>query len=175
MWPFGKSKNDAQPLSERDVQDILHNLELMARVESAIAGFYRQCAEAAPEDGEFWRQMAASELLPAAHIQRMIVLLGARSEEFRAGREFGPAAIRLLEHQLRTLGEEASLQAPSRRQLLDFARELESSAVELHYGIIVVSSNAEFNRLAAAIDAETALHGEAIAARLAELGAEKAP
>jgi len=170
MWPFGKRGKERNPSAEA-AETILHDLELLARIEGEIARFYYLCSETFPEDRSFWQEMAASERTHVQYIQRMQDLVRKSPHLFRPDHQFQPASIRLFELSIRNLPDRTRLEKISREELLSLVVEVENSAVEMNYGRIGTTGDEEFNRLTEEIDAETAAHRQSLSAMLARMEA----
>jgi rubrerythrin len=171
MWLFGK-RRDKSKKSEDGIDETLHNLNILARIEGEIAQFYYLCAEIFADERGFWEEMAASERRHVTHIQEMQELARNNPKEFKPGGQFTTASIRLFEMSIRDLPSRNKLTEIARRDLLSLVRDIENSAVETHYSKIVETDNEKFRRLAEEIDSETAAHKKLLDDMLAALQGE---
>jgi len=165
---FGRKRKEEKN-SAKENEEMIHNLDLLARVESRIAQFYALCSQVLDTEKDFWSEMAASERRHVDHLHRMRDLVRDAPQDFRPGANFNPASVRLFEIKVRNLPDRKEVAELGRRELLGLIEEIENSAVELDYDKAVVTANEEFNLLAREIEAETSAHQQTIAELTAAL------
>jgi hypothetical protein len=148
------------------LKDVVINLELLADAEAKISDFYRECANAMPDETELWNHLAGQELQHSAVAQNLLERIAKEPALYKTGTSFSTVAIRMFAMELQRLVEQMKDGRIPADRLYAIALEIENSAVEMSYGKLVKTGDAIFNSLADRIDAESAEHRSAISAKM---------
>jgi hypothetical protein len=140
------------------IEDIVHNLQLLAECELEISEFYRLCAEKMEEDRGFWESLVKAEVRHADMIKKMIELIEASPRDYSPGHAFNPAATRTFKVHIEGLMHDLRSGKTPADKLFSLANDIENSTIELSFAKIVETENSEFQTLARQIDADCRAH-----------------
>jgi cytochrome P450 len=145
-------------------------LNVITRLERAMATFYHACAETPGDARNFWLGLEQEELRHAQHLQRMTEIIADRPGQFEPNRTFNAAAIQTFMTYLESLIERVranEIPRTDQHRLLSLARDLEQSLLESKCHELVKTQDAEYLALIRAVIADTVAHKSRIVTRLA--------
>lgn len=145
-------------------------LNLLSRLERAMAAFYRVCAEAPGDSREFWLGLEQEEVRHTEHLQRMAEIVAERPDRFETNRAFSAAAIQTFMAYLESLTERVranEIPRTDQHHLLSLARDLEQSLLESKGHEVVKTQDAEYLALIRVVIADTVAHKGRIVTHLA--------
>ena len=157
------------------MQSVVDTLLLVEQAEKRVGEFYRACAEAWPQDVEFWLGLAEEEDRHAGCIPRMLEILSARPQLFQPGRPFNAAVLKTFISGVE--GNIAELRRGSGQEAraLYIAQDIEGALIEQKFAEIVRTDDADFRASVNAIVADTLAHKGRLAARIGRMGLKGRP
>ncbi len=151
-------KQKGRPKENISTREVIDNLRHLSEAEKNIADFYRLCADVRPGEKDFWLSMAESEEGHASSVQKMASLIIKEPKRYKAGYPFNAASIRVFSLYVQGLVKKMRSGEITGKEIIAIAADVESSAVELHYGEIVETDVKEYLALARQIADETNRH-----------------
>jgi rubrerythrin len=148
------------------LQDVIANLGLLADAEEQISEFYRLCANAMPEEADFWGFLADQEIQHAENARKMLERIALNPQAFKPGMSFSTVKIRMFVFEIQRLVERMRGTGIPTAELFAIALEIENSAVEANYGLIVKTEDGIFNMLARRNDKESLEHKSSVISRM---------
>jgi hypothetical protein len=153
----------------RDPKDICQVMAMMAKLESKVSEFYRECGDQWPQDKEFWSALEKDEIAHSGSLRKMAELFSARPERFEANRPYNTASISLA-----MAGVQSHLQKLKQGQIqsgniLFVARDLEQSLLETKPGEVLKTTDGEYGTLLREITSQTQAHKSRLQRRIGEL------
>jgi len=155
-----------------DVEGIGKTMDAMAQYEMLLADLYETCAEAWPDDRDFWMDIARQEVQHAENLRMMKALVSREPARFDKGRPLNPVAVNTAINGLKEIIRKLSAGEYAYERLLIVARDIENAVLEAHYPDIVKTSNVEYQTLLNAIMSETRDHSRHIQQKLADVKAK---
>lgn len=153
-----------------EVANVLQILESIGRLEVTMAEFYATCAEVWTADSSFWQSLQEEEHQHSQNIEKMAAIITRRQDHFELNRTFNPTAINTFIAYVNSMIQRVREQREPRlepAQVLAIARDMEQSIIEGKYNEIVKTKDAEYLGMIRGILADTLVHRNKIANRLA--------
>ncbi len=144
-------------------------LDMMMKLELAMADLYRACSEVFLVHREFWTEMHAAENKHAAHLKRVKAMLAERPGRFELGRPFKLGAIQTIIGGIRWDMERLRNRELGLRNMLYISRDLEKSMLESSYWEIIKSDDPQFLSHVAEIVEETHGHHQSLEEKISKL------
>jgi len=145
-----------------NIDTITKVIEAMMQFESALADFYKQCADAWAEDQGFWRNLANAELQHENNLRKMREIIINKQNSFNLGRSFNTIALNTAITGIHDNIKRLMGGFLSREKVLFIARDIEQSVLEANYSEIVNTSDIECQTLMKDILSQTYDHKMAI-------------
>jgi hypothetical protein len=154
---------------EQPIATSLEALNAMVESENTVAEFYLLCSERFTVHHRFWAALAREELAHAQVIRRLIELVSIQPSEFAIGKSAPVDAIqsfiRRTQSSIETL-KQADL--PEDKALL-MAYQIENTFIELQYGNVVTTENADYKALLGQVISDTLRHKERVVTRMGKM------
>ena len=148
---------------------ILEMLELLARIETGIADYYRACAAQWAQDREFWLFLAKQEDGHCAMFKRMSELVGAAPERYKLRAPFNPKLSESFLGWLASSADEVKNGTIERRMSFKVAMNIEKTILEGNIHELVLTDDMDFKKIVDTIVEQSNLHEASIKACAADL------
>lgn len=116
-------------MKNHEIARVSANLEVLAACEEAVAEFYEACAQAWPEERNFWNDLAVDEMVQAARLHLMRLRAGDSVDVAESVRLFPPPAVQRFIGWVRAGRDRVRTGRLDLRGALAMARDLEQSPI----------------------------------------------
>lgn len=144
-------------MSESTLQ-LLEMLQLMDKIEIAMADFYSSIAEAWHEDAKFWQTLVEAEKKHSQFLRQAAALVLENPSDFEKGASFNKAAVETVLKGIADNTARVKSGEMSHTSMLHISRDYEHAMMELQYQEIVHTRNEQYLRLINVIDTQTGFH-----------------
>ena len=148
--------------------NIIEMLQMLARIETGIADYYRACAEQWEQDREFWLDLARQEDGHCAMFKRMAALVGAAPERYSLRAPFNPQRSETFIGWMASCADEIKSGDLDRLGGFKAAAEIERTILEGNMQGLVLTNDSDFQQIVDTIVEQSKMHAVLIKTCAAE-------